>query len=239
MIRIVKGRAPKKLLTDGVTKTREHCKRYNTNSAKYNRGDATFEFSANIYGHPTVKAALEKAQSGKCCYCEVFIETPYALSHVEHYRPKAYSQQARKGPKNYPGYYWLVYDWSNLFLACHFCNSGNKKNLFPLRHEARRARNHHGNIHLEEPLIICPGGPEDPRNHIVFHNEVPVGKTPAGKITVDVLGLDRPKHESRLRLFQQLETFHSYVVSPDHAPRGAFSRVWPTGAPAIRLFGRV
>src|SRR5690242_10590862 len=118
MIRITKGKAPEKLLTLGVTLTRNYKERYNARPSKYNTGAAKFEFRANVYGHSSVKAALERAQNGKCCYCEMIIPKPYAFSCVEHYRPKAYSQQAPKGPKRFPGYYWLAYDWANLFLAC-------------------------------------------------------------------------------------------------------------------------
>ncbi len=212
MIRIIKGKAPKKLLTLGVTQARDHCKRYDAGPAKYSTGAATFEFATNVYGHSSVKAALEKAQNGKCCYCEVVIPKPYALSHVEHYRPKAYSQQAPKTPKRFPGYYWLAYDWDNLFLACHFCNSVNKRNVFPLLHEANRARSHHAKISNEEPLIIRPDGSDEPQDHIGFHNEVPVGKTKSGAETIKALGLDRHEHEQRLRLFQHLQLSHGFVL---------------------------
>jgi hypothetical protein len=109
-------------------------------------------------------------------------------------------------------YYWLAYDWDNLFLACHFCNSVNKRNIFPLRHESKRAKNHHADISTEDALIIRPDGPDDPRDDIGFHNEVPVGKTPAGLATIKVLGLDRHEHEQRLRLFQQIRDFRSIVL---------------------------
>jgi len=212
MIRIVKGKAPQKLQTDGVARTREHCAAYDADPKEYNNGRAQFKFSAAIYGDRTVRAALEKVQSGKCCYCEVVIRKPHALSHVEHYRPKAYSQQSRKDNKRFPGYYWLAYEWDNLLLACHFCNSSNKKNLFPLAHQTNRAKNHHGDIGAEEPLIIRPDGLDDPRDHIDFHHEIPVGKTLAGETTVELLGLDRREHESRLRLFNELRYWHWIVV---------------------------
>jgi uncharacterized protein (TIGR02646 family) len=212
MIRVIKGKAPKTLLTHGKARARDHCKRYDARPAKYNAGAAKFEFASNIYGHKSVKTALEKAQNGKCCYCEAVIPKPYALSHVDHYRPKGYSQQAAKGPKRYPGYYWLAYDWGNLFLACHFCNSVNKRNRFPLLHEAKCAKNHHANIDIETALIVRPDGPGDPGDHIGFHNEVPVGKTPAGVATINVLGLDRHEHEQRLRLFKQLQDSHSILL---------------------------
>jgi uncharacterized protein (TIGR02646 family) len=212
MIRIDKGTAPKKLQSNGGKRARKHCAEYDGDPREYNSGRKTFKFSTAIYGHSTVKAALDKAQHGKCCYCEVIIPKPYALSHVDHYRPKAYSRQGRNEKKIFPGYYWLAYRWSNLFLACHFCNSSNKRNFFPLIDEASRAKNHHGNINAERPLIIRPDGPDDPRDHIGFHREIPFGKTSVGRATVEFLGLDRSEHELRLRLFNQLRYCYGLVV---------------------------
>jgi uncharacterized protein (TIGR02646 family) len=212
MIRIGKGAAPRKLQSDGAKSASRQRAEYDRDPKEYNSGRKTFEFSAAIYAHSTVKAALEKAQHGKCCYCEVAPEKPYAFLHVEHYRPKAYSQQGRNAKKCFPGYYWLAYEWSNLFLACHFCNSSNKKNFFPLVDEASRAKNHHGNINAEQPLIIRPDGPDDPRSHIGYYQEIPFGKTSVGRATVESLGLDRSEHEPRLRLFNQLRWYYSLVV---------------------------
>lgn len=238
MIRIIKGNAPKKLLTLGVTRARDHCKRYEARPAKYNTGAAKFEFADSIYGHPSVKAALVKAQNGKCCYCEVVIQKPYALQYVEHYRPKAYSQQAPGGPKRFPGYYWLAYDWDNLFLACHFCNSVNKRNIFPLLNEANRAKSHRASIRNEDPLIIRPDGPDDPQDHIGFHNEVPVGKTKAGAATVKFVGLDRHEHDLRLRLFQLLQTSRGlalkYQADTSPAARKIVAQAYDLFSTAVR-----
>jgi uncharacterized protein (TIGR02646 family) len=166
-------------------------------------------------------AALEKAQSGKCCYCEVIIPKPYALLHVEHYRPKARYQQSRGQKKRFPGYYWLAYEWDNLFLACHFCNSSNKRNFFPLAHETRRARNRHGDLNVEDPLILRPDSPDDPRDHIGFHHEIPFGKTSVGRATIELLGLDRRDHELRLRLLDQLRLYYGVIMKYQNDPSAA------------------
>lgn len=52
-----------------------------------------------------IKEALNTIYHSKCAYCEQRIEQ----SHIEHYRPKKI-------------YYWLVYSWDNLILACATCN---------------------------------------------------------------------------------------------------------------------
>lgn len=211
MIRVNKGQAPQKLMTDGVRAAVEHKRAYDRKPQSYKSGKSRFDFKSGIFGHKLVRAALERDQFGKCCYCEVVIPKPYAVSHVEHYRPKAFSQQTANSAKNYPGYYWLTYDWENLFLACHFCNSSNKRNIFPLAVVRTRAKSHRGKLSREKPLLICPSGPDDPSQHIDFHNEVPVGLTWKGSTTIAVLGLDSPEHEQRLRLFQQLTYCHDII----------------------------
>lgn len=221
MIKITKGSSPNKLQTLGARKVRKLCAAYDADSKKYDAGLKQFEFASSIYGHSSVRNALVSAQKGKCCYCEVVIHHPYALYHVEHYRPKAYSQQSKNSKKQFPGYYWLVYDWDNLFLACHFCNSVNKKNFFPLLIKAERAKNHRSNLIAEKPLIIRPD--TDPRPHIDFHKEVPIGRTKAGSTTIEVLGLDRREHDERLRLYIQLsrsrELFDEYQADNSKAAK--------------------
>jgi hypothetical protein len=123
------------------------------------------------------------------------IPIPYASSHVEHFRPKAYSQQKTGSKKRYPGYYWLAYEWGNLYLSCQFCNVSHKRNVFPLGNPAGRAKTSRDNLLLEDALLVDPGGAEDPRDHIEFHDEVPRGKTTKGTITISSLGLDDGRHD--------------------------------------------
>jgi len=57
---------------------------------------------------------------GRCMYCE----GRYAGGHfddAEHYRPKNSVTENRI--EVHHGYYWLVYEWHNLLLACKKCNS--------------------------------------------------------------------------------------------------------------------
>src|SRR3954454_1457494 len=74
----------------------------------------------NIYAHEEVRKALEELFHRKCAYCE--ISTARVDWEVEHYRPKGRVAE-RQG---HPGYYWLAYDWDNLFPSCTFCNQHRK-----------------------------------------------------------------------------------------------------------------
>ena len=170
-----------------------------------------FDFDRAIYGHETVRTALRKAQHRKCCYCEGRFDA-FASFDVEHYRPKGAVRQDEKSQRQLPGYYWLAYSWENLYLCCPICNSSGKKDLFPLADQTARARSHHDDIARESPLLIDPGGAEDPREHIRFRKGRAVALTEAGRKTIEVLGLNRePLREARLEHLQQLVRLQDVV----------------------------
>lgn len=199
MIRLVRPvRVPARLASAGTSATAAIVAQYQSDRASYDSGAKRFTFERTIYGHPTVKAVLERVQAHKCCYCEGTFKG-HAAGDVEHYRPKGYVQQDEASPKTYPGYYWLGYAWSNLLFSCQDCNRVHKRNYFPLADPARRSRDPGGNLALEEPLILDPYGPDDPRDHVRFHREVPQGLTEVGRKTVFHLGLDRLALSDRRR----------------------------------------
>lgn len=176
---------------------------YTANPAGYRDGSASFSIDAKIYGSSAVKARLKRSHSGKCAYCEIYLPKQIAHGHVDHFRPKAYSKQTKGSPAVRPGYYWLAYDWDNLFLSCFFCNSTQKGNQFPLANERSRARHHGMSIAAEQPHLIKPDA-EDPANHITWYQEVPVGITDRGRATIAALGLDEPAHETRLAHYNNM-----------------------------------
>ena len=201
MIRVNKPRCPPARLVAGDARTTEYC-------AAYDNGVRAFNFKKNIYGHETVKTALREAQHHKCCYCERKFET----AHVEHYRPKAAVRQDEDSETLRPGYYWLAYSWDNLYLSCHRCNSSHKREFFPLANPEARARSHRENIADENPLLLDPGGAENPRNHIEFRQERAVGLTEAGRRTIHVVGLNGPMLvEDRLGLWKILHALRNLV----------------------------
>ena len=190
--------APPVELSNGESLKSDYCSSFDGDRKAYKNGTKKFEFNNRIYGHENVKAKLLKAQFSKCCYCESKIGST-SSGDVEHYRPKAYSQQDWEQPKIFPGYYWLVYDWDNLFVSCDKCNRSHKKNYFPLSNPSERARDHLEDLTKEQPLILNPGECKYPRKHISFRSELAKGITKAGKTTVDMIGLNRqPLQESRL-----------------------------------------
>ena len=204
MIRVRKPRAPAGL-ERGTGLTEENCAAYVAHGSDYLNGKRKFEFNRSIYGHESVKSLLKKAHHSKCCYCEGKFEA-HAFGDVEHYRPKGAVRQDRNSATLYPGYYWLAYSWRNLFYVCRICNT-RKSSFFPLADPAKRARSHTDNLAHECPLILDPGGPDDPRNHIGFQGELASGTTKAGNSTIRALELNRNElGEARLHRLKVLQT---------------------------------
>jgi len=200
--------APKKLRIDGKKKTQANCTSYTQNKRGYDTGQKKFDFNSNIYGHKTVKAALRKAQHDKCCFCESKV-THISYGDVEHFRPKAGVRRKSGAPLERPGYYWLAYEWSNLFFSCQLCNQRYKESLFPLIKPGDRAKSHNDDISLEKPLFINPT--EDVEKFISFRAEVifAIDDKPRGKATIKALGLDRNElNDMRKDCYDKLELIY-------------------------------
>ncbi len=210
MILVTKPPLAPTALAAGVAATAAHLLAYDGSPNDYDSGAAKFGFNKTIYGHAIVKAALKAAQHDKCCYCEGRFDANYG-GDVEHYRPKGAIGAGRS--KILPGYYWLAYMWPNLFYACADCNQYRKRAAFPIADEAQRVRNHHGDIALEDPLILDPSGPRDPREHIGFNGDVPIWKSPTGKETIGRIKLDREGLLlSRRQHFRLLDAYLTIIV---------------------------
>ena len=191
MIRIYKPNAPKILRERGAAEATNLCAAFDASESQYRNGTETFDFNSKIYGAKSVKKALLKAQHDKCCFCESKV-TPVAYGDVEHFRPKAGFRQNPDDELGRPGYYWLAYEWDNLYFSCQLCNQLYKKNLFPLKNPARRARSHREDVSREEPEFIDPGK-TDPAQFIGFREEYlfAINDNSVGQTTITELGLNR------------------------------------------------
>lgn len=166
MIRIDKPSAPKILRDRGAAATAENRESFDATPTQYKNGTKKFDFSSGIYGAKSVKNALLKAQHKKCCFCESKV-AHVAYGDVEHFRPKGGFRQLPDDALGRPGYYWLAYEWENLYFSCQLCNQRYKKNLFPLKNPTQRARSHRGDVSREETEFIDPGK-ADQHNLSVF-----------------------------------------------------------------------
>ncbi len=166
----------------------------------YNQGIRKFSFDRNIYGNDKIREILKKVQFDKCCYCEKKVEMP----DVEHFRPKSH-------------YYWLVYDWKNLLLACETCNRMFKNDKFPISDEKNQAKSHNDDIKNENPLLINPYE-ENPEEFIEFKGTAIFAKNgnQKGKTTISDIGLNRPTLDSRkIDLYKLCKTIYQLSQNAD------------------------
>lgn len=148
------------------------------------------DFTGKSYWGET-KEVLHQYQNGKCCFCERRRDAKLEAD-VEHFRPKL---KITNNP-GHPGYWWLAYEWSNLLFSCKACNSGHKKNHFPLVDEATRVTTKDKDLSSERPVFINPSF-EDPADFIDYdwgsdpEKVFLVGKDPEnrGRETIRILGL--------------------------------------------------
>lgn len=242
MIRIHKpSEAPIILTTRGKKKKAVFCRLFSRFSHDYLNGLRKFRFNSSIYGDSTVKNELIKAQFDKCCYCETKIGED---GEIEHFRPKSECRQNPQTTIEKSGYYWLVYEWTNLVYACHTCNQ--KKSIyFPLRDPQTRAKSHKDNLDQEQPLLINPAE-TDPAEHITFTIEgraEAVNGSLLGQTTIEILGLNRKSLRDRrekqstwlkflftnvnhldLAISAEVQTFLNQSIE-DQSEHAAFARI--------------
>jgi uncharacterized protein (TIGR02646 family) len=134
--------------------------------------DKNFKFKANpkIYGCREVRKCLDKLFYGKCAYCEW--KPTRSFWDVEHFRPKSRVHEN----DHHKGYYWLAYNWNNLYLSCHFCNRSlkdekstlGKSDHFPLEDENNRSYTPDSPIINEQYLLIDPCS-DNPEKYLEFN----------------------------------------------------------------------
>ncbi|HBL25333.1 MAG TPA: hypothetical protein DD490_00685 [Acidobacteria bacterium] len=162
------------------------------------------EADPGIYADDWVKAALEELFHRKCAYCEAPIGAE-ADWNVEHFRPKGRVAE-RHG---HPGYYWLAYEWLNLYPVCEHCNqrrkdrplwgdlqfaeAGGKQDQFPLEDEATRAMAPGDALAREARLLLdpCEDRPEEHLRFTVDGQIVAVTGDRKGEVSIEVFHLRR------------------------------------------------
>jgi hypothetical protein len=199
VIRIHKpSEPPSILLKQGRASKEQLCRQADEDA------DAKLSFDKRVYGADEVKAVLRAAQHDKCCFCEAKV-SPVAFGDVEHYRPKAAVRQSVNDPEIRRGYYWLAYEWPNLYFACEQCNRRHKRDYFPLENPQDRVLSHHEADQLarERPLFVDPG--EEPERFIGFRKFFAAPLHSRGKHTIDPegLNLNRPPLREQRRLHRE------------------------------------
>ena len=132
---------------------------------------------------------MELQGEGKCCFCERKFEYGELGRHeldIEHFRPKANVKECPRSrvgegirltapPGANDGYYLLSYHLLNYAVACKPCNSGLKKNYFPIAGAYHLEGADPAEMGAEQPWLFYPIGwrDVDPEDVISFRGVFP------------------------------------------------------------------
>jgi hypothetical protein len=157
-----------------------------------------YKESSSIWSE--VKVVYMRLQHGKCAYCERQLEAEkYGKGEhdLEHFRPKKKAkpweltqalQQAGvaltapiSGNAD-PGYHLLPYHPANYCTSCRPCNSGLKRDYFPISGTRSPDGNDPVQLSSEQPLLVNPVGDfdDDPATLISFRGLSPMAAHTSG-----------------------------------------------------------
>ena len=166
-----------------------------------------------IYRDDRVRAALEELFHRKCAYCEHPL--PEVGWNVEHFRPKGRVAENRR----HRGYYWLAYDWANLYPACVPCNqrrkdkprwgdmrygvTGGKADQFPLEDEGTRAMSEREDCRQKEKTLLIDPCYDEPSWYLTYDvtgKIRAIDDNPYGETTIGICHLNRRRLQDRRRV---------------------------------------
>ncbi|RBQ06716.1 AAA family ATPase [Pedobacter miscanthi] len=144
-------------------------------------------FDTSIFS--SLRADLVKLFHNKCAFCESSAHSP-AYGSIENFRPRSGSRTDQSFFQDH--YYWLAYQWENLYQVCNICTK-HKRDFFPILDESTRAKvgADWSEVMKEDTLLLDPCY-DDPELHLQFEiNGFVTAITAKGWATVDLLKLNR------------------------------------------------
>jgi uncharacterized protein (TIGR02646 family) len=146
-------------------------------------------FDSKVYTSRVVKTRLRKLFSGRCAYCETELGESEP-GDVDHIRPMARAQGLKETSRDH--YWWLAYEWENLYLCCRTCNKY-KGNRFPV-HGRRAPVGARGVDLLKEDRLLLDPCVDAPEEELNFNPDGTVdGVSERAVATIDILKLNRPR----------------------------------------------
>lgn len=163
-----------------------------------NRKQERFKFNTKVLN--LVEEDVRRLFADTCAYCETPLNPKSQV--IEQFRPKSEACNLNSETDS-DWYWWLAYEWENLYLVCQIC-SLNKKNFFPVIGK-RAPVNARGQELYEEKYLLLDPCYDEPAEHLKFLEDGTVKSisqiTSAinkknkfgdrGAVTIEVLGLNR------------------------------------------------
>lgn len=161
-----------------------------------------------------IRDALLNLFHSKCAYCESLLD-PQTNYTTDRFRPHS-------GAVNLDGsfdpdhYWWLAYEWFNIYPVCEVCNSM-KGNRFPIAGHRAKIKAEQADLAAEQALLLDPCT-DQPEQHLVFSKEgLVASKTPQGQTTIDVFSLNRSRVvEARREAYRDADArLNMFETRPD------------------------
>ncbi len=105
----------------------------------------------------------------KCAFCESTLRRgkPGFESYLHRFRPDSYSQGFDAKDVAQDHYWWLTYEWENLYMCCHSCNRF-KSNVFPVEGKRAAIQTPHEEISNYEKALLIDPCVDDPKDFFSF-----------------------------------------------------------------------
>lgn len=144
-------------------------------------------FQRDVLRSAEVRGALDSLFQAKCAYCETPVER--STMNVDQFRPQTRAVNL-DGSLNADGYWWLAYEWANLYPTCSNCEQM-KGSRFPIAGAPARPGARGATLAEEQPLLLDPCA-DSPEKDLLFSESGRVAsRTRRGRVTIDGLGLNR------------------------------------------------
>lgn len=168
-----------------------------------------------------VKGPLWRLFYGKCAYCEIQFENQEEMQ-IDRFRPKTGAMNL-DGSVSKDHYWWLAYEWENLFPICRQCKRY-KGRRFPVQRKRAEPELPVAQLEIERPLLLNPCLADDePEEALLFDTEGMVhANSKRGDIVIDVFNLNRSelvkdRAESASRIAERLAALSDLSAIPSAA----------------------
>jgi energy-coupling factor transporter ATP-binding protein EcfA2 len=179
--------APRSLAGGKAKSAREDARAF-FEQPRTERAQLEHTFDATVYRATDVMERLFAVFRDKCAFCESAVG---ALSPAEvvHLRPVGNTLDLG-GSVSPDHYWWLAYDWRNLYLSCSTC-ARVRGTRFPVRGTRRRPGTDWPELDREDPLLLDPCRDHPEPLLLYFGDGTVVSDDERGRVTCDMFDLNR------------------------------------------------
>ncbi len=186
MFHVERPSAPEILNSREISSDRRDLERFFGAEAK-SRSQKVYEFRS-VRDYPRLFDAVVAAFNSRCAYCETNV-TYRGPGSVDHFRPTSRAVNL-DGSISKDHYWWLYYEWTNLYLSCPYCNQC-KGARFPVKGSREAVGTPADGLFKEDRLLLDPCQ-DHPERELLFTDSGLVSSgTERGRTTIEVLSLNR------------------------------------------------